>query len=116
MIQYDAKRLSEISEEIRELQDRIKILEEERRSILYSDDVLKKMPTLIRNTMRYAGVTCDTEFLSFLDGTFDVTVHGFVHDKEYFQAKTRYERLTLLRNIGETTANKTLKILEEMNL
>ena len=102
----EIKRLNEVREQIRKLQ-------EEEQSLLDKinvRDVLddKDFPPSAKRTLEFKGVTNDFKLFQFLAGG----VTTFI-SPDYPKVKTPKERLMCVRNIGERTAEKVMSIVEK---
>lgn len=116
------ERVIEIDAEISELNEKIRQLESERKSLLediHSDEtiVLIQIPSRARNALeRYCDINSDFKLKCFLYGDSSVIsekVLGF-YVECYDKANTYEARLATVPCIGNSTAIETIKILKQI--
>lgn len=107
-MKVDMRQLEEINERIDGLKKELQKLEEEKKNLFETKEVLNRIPVNVRNALKRIGISLDYQFLDFLEGRSKV---DFIYEK----ADTRKERLMSLRNVGRKFADATLKILEDID-
>lgn len=113
------KRLEIIEEELDFFERTVARLKGERDEILRKQfksgtKLFDQVPVNVKNQLSRAGVKNDYDLIHYLDGDFECNKSwANFNFNEYEKATTRKERLMVVRNIGEVSANKTLELLKE---
>lgn len=119
------RQLKEFNSKIDSLREQLEKVELEKSKLMekiYNSEheVIDAMPGYLKNDLRRLKITTDSEFNRYLDGEFkeeDFKVaREMLLEYRYFMTKTRKERLMLFRCVGEKTADKALKIIEQKGL
>ena len=93
-------------------------LKEERDEILHKQfqqgtKMLDQIPAFARNQLVRVGVKNDCDLVHYVDGDFECDKSwGNFNFNAYEKAKTRKERLMIMRCIGKISADRTIEVLE----
>ena len=111
-MKIDMRLLNEINQRIDELKREINMLEQKKKDLFETREVLDSIPATVRNALKHIDIVTDYQFFDFLEGNFKPDYCG---GSWYEKADTRKGRLKSLRNVGEGLADQTIEILEKIN-
>ena len=111
-MKVDMRLLNEINQRIDELKREINMLEQKKKELFETREVLDSIPATVCNALKRIDIVTDYQFFDFLEGHYKPDYCG---GRWYEKADTRKGRLKSLRNVGEGLADQTIEILEKIN-